>query len=444
MKLNKLIPILALLTISGSYGQKPEDPTGDLCKKIASLLEGQCENFASTVKTLADFKPFYSAYSKLNTCTRVQKPDGVVQKAEHACVRAGLHFASLSTFSYLIDRLSRGEKVCTTEYSSRIYELHERVYKQDIGQDSPQKLLLRALASLVMARCHSSLAERLLAVETRGGSSEVGQSDALKFLKLIIAPLAVNEKSLAKLPLDGSEYIPILEGELQFRELRERSIERGPSGYKLSISQVKRAMMDASKFGCQALNVYQNNILGSLGLLASLGYSPLGGVKVNRTKDQVSRIKTWTLASIVCQSLRGVMKLKTLTVEGKQMTQVIILNSQSADLEEEDQFSNTFASFGLREQVEGEPEIGELLATAQLIKPEATESLQQVDQMHRLKHELLQGPSYTLSRAIHAYIDITEQPSRRASIVFELLGLDPPNDLGNGEDDDDDDDDDDS
>lgn len=433
--LSKLLIVLAILAVIRSSGQEPEDPTKALCNKIALDLRSQCENFASVLKSLADFKPFYSTYTKFDKCMHLIEPDEVLQKAESVCIQAGLHFASLSTFSKLIEKFARGDKVCTIDYSGRIYELHKRVFMQDTKSGTPQKALIRALAAATISRCQSTLADRLLDVERRTKLDETKQSEAIKFLHVILLPLSTNESVLAKLPLDGLQYVPIMEEEMDVEELKKRS---SGHGYEFKIAGHIRALLDVSRLSCDALNIYQNNLLGSLGLLVSLSYLPLTDFKPNTSASDQERIKRWTLASIVCQSVRTVMKMNTLTVKGKNLTQVSIMHSQKADLTAEARTSNTFESFALDEQKLDAPRPDHYLRSAKIDLAWEPSALQQV--VNQRKFELLQGPGFKLSRAIYDYMDVSQKANKRSSIAFELLGLSPPTKLGTDDDDDDEED----
>lgn len=423
-----LLPRICIIVLFGFVGlssQAPATPDAELCNQLAEGHQSNCENFRSAIKTLKDYKEFFASYIKLNACIRAKKPSDKVLRADGACSQVGLPFASLLPLSRLIERFSRGERVCHMEFSSRIYELHNRLSHSEMDDESPVKAILRAFASVVMSRCQKSLADRLRVVERLvGKQDDGGKSVSEVALNKVIGMLNVKHKHLDELKLVGSEFAPILEDDLAAKDLQDLSVVRNPSGFEFKITPLMMSSLDIDKKLCLSVRKYKDNILGSLGLLASLGYQPAQNWQSSPSSEQARRINLWTIFSLICQSLNTVNRMSNLTVEGKHFTKILILNSRKADMSREDQFDTKFADYGFNEQLPDDPVPEDYLTGVKLFEPGLVSDKQV--KLNRNRFQLIQGPSFKLATAIIGYIDITSRPNNRLGMVYELIGLERP------------------
>lgn len=405
---------IAFISIQVRAGEQHQNACVNL--KVSQLSES-CASLESTVKSLADFKSFGTNYSHLNACLHSQEPSDEARRVEAGCLAQGIQPAQMSLLSRLIERLERGELICTAEFASKLWRLHnqtEQVNKR-------LALAVASLAQLVASKCRASLAARLLDVEQRA-------PDSVKHLKLILGLLNVRQSLIELLPLEADAFVPILEREIEAANLnRETSLEFGVAGFEFRLPA--SVSLDAARMSCSALATYQVNILGSLGLtVASASWPQLKPLDEEPESERL-KIRQWLLSSIICQSLKSVFKMSTLSVDGRLVRLLKIFPVQEADLSAAAEFDDTFATYKLPELVDPVDLSSVLLQTAKKVNNNNNNNAL------RRKMLLISGPTYSLAASLQAYLDLTK-PNRH-EIPYALLGLKPP---GKEEDDDDDED----
>lgn len=382
-----------------AYGQE-SNSRPDCDQKISVYVKEKCADF-NAVETLFEFREFDRNFTKLHHCLLNFQTQACAE-SEKVCIKNNLLYSSVRSIGELIDRFTNLEPICTIEYSVQLYLL-----MQQLRSTNDVKLLrvLESISNLVSQRCRESLASRLIYVEQKA-------PDSVKHNNLILGLLGLNPSFLDKIDeVDETSYVPILERELT--ESHQGSVAISKSGYEFEL-QVKQAL-DAIRISCNTLKSYHVNILGSLGLLASIGigiYNELESA-VSENQNSKAKIQQWVMSAITCQSLRSVVKLSKTTIEGDLINTIKILAIQEADVSLLDEFDTTYSTYGLPE-----------------VKTSIDLSLKFNDKAHTInskiitkdrKMELLRGPSYRLSRAIFDYLDLTQK--RRDDIPYALLNI---------------------
>lgn len=392
------VGIALCLSSSLAYGQESNSRT-DCDQKIAEYVKEKCADF-NAVGTLLEFCEFDRNFTKLHQCL-LNFQTQASSESEKVCIKNNLLYSNVRSIGELIDRLTNLEPVCTIEYSVQLYLLI-----QQLRMTNNIKLLriLELISNLVSLRCRESLITRLIYVEQKA-------PDSIKHNNLILGLLGL------KLPLsdeidgvDEYSYVPILERELT--ESQHGSLVTSKSGYEFEL-QVKQAL-DAIRISCTTLKLYHVNILGSLGLLSSIG--------IGRSEDQLdsavpedqhskAKIQQWVMSAIICQSLRSVVKLSKTTIDGDLISTIKILAIREADVSLLDEVETTYSTYGL-------PEVKTSIDLSLNFNDEAYTSNSNIITNDR-KLELLRGPSYKLARAIFDYLDLTQK--RRDEISHALL-----------------------
>lgn len=382
-------------------------------------VTSECESFDSSIKTLDDYAKFHANYDKLNKCIHdrllAQSPNKLCLRAEEACQRNGLLYSNVDALARLNQRFQEGEPVCTIEFSSKLYHLHNRLqeiyFNTENGAEIRLLRILRILANKVALKCRQSLAARLVDVEKRA-------PDAIKYIALLNGMLSggkTSDGNAQEIDVEPEHYVPILEYE-QTRAATE-SIGQSVSGHEFKLTQPVRVSLESAKMSCSALKTYHVNLLGSLGLLASIGY---GAPMSSETKVEDSigqwRVRRWTLTAILCQSLRGVVRMGGSNVEGKALSRFKVLPSQESDLTVEQEADTTFATFKLSEQTK----------EAKYVADEDAGKFHYKDvaQINTRKAHLLYGPNYKLANAIYEYLDLSQK--NRHHIPFDILNIAEP------------------
>lgn len=390
----------------------------------SKLLASQCSNFEGSIQNLGSFERFYAAYSDLNERLHRPKPTDEDRATETTCEQNGLLYSLVAPLGKLVERLGKHINICTIEYASKLYHLHSQLIRfavtQGYGkQDEKLMRILALLANLVVDRCKRSLLDRLKDVEERA-------PDALKHINLIAGLLNIGHDKLMKIPVQVEHYVPLLESERQ--PMAELKPARTSKWYEFKLTQQMRISLDGAKISCRALKQYHVNILGSLGLLASVGYSGFSG-GAHELSPVDNRIKLWLITAQLCQTLRNVVKMSSLDLEGKATNQLVVSESQESDVSISSEEDTSFADFRL-------PELKEPVDLDKVsVAGSGCNNNKAKLNMRRI--QLALGPNYRLANAIYSYLDLGQQQSR-LKIAYDILGLEMPH-LGESDDDDDED-----
>lgn len=373
-----------------------------------SYVAERCTSFEK-VKTLEAFIEFYEKYNLLNEHLHSKKLSSKCKEAEKTCVENGLHYSIVQSLGQQVKKFeTKGEIVCTMIYSMNIYNLHKQLASFESEREPKLMRLLRSLANRWGLKCRSSVPSRLLEVERRA-------PDAVKHVAFVVNLLFLGISKVAALPLEPDHYVPVLEGE-EMVEQRGSSVGRGPSGFEFKLTQQVRLALDGARMSCRALRPYQVNILGSLGLVASLGYgAPLESLD-KETRETRALVRKWLISAILCQSLGGLVKQAAVSTDDKQALRLKVLPLDRAEVARVPEDEIGFDELALDE---GHlTEFDALSALDSYIHPP--------DQQAQLrKLQLLTGPSYQMASSIYAYLDLT-QLNDRYKIPFAILSLQVP------------------
>lgn len=402
---------------------------------IPSSLLRQCRNASDKLKTLADFLSFYANFKHVtDNCLRpkvnqAEEPSKASQLAESECERHDLLFYQVRQLAQLIERLlSPNAQVCNIEFALHVYQLHQQVGTAD--RRTVMARMLRLLANNVALRCRFSLARRLQEVERRAPDTR----QHIRFV-LALVSLGSGDRFVRRMkPLEQmNQFVPILERELSGPLSPGRANSVGRDGFELRALKAVRMSHEATRMSCNALKLYHVNLLGSLGLLASLGYGAptrqlkrtLDGLERLERRDEQEMMQKWLLSALLCQSLRTVLRMQTATGSGKLLHRFKVMAAQKADVSLDDETDDTFAGFQLPErpnlstgvelELATKPEVVELLASYRDDSPATERALAR-------KAHLLAGPNYKLARAIGTYLDVSQKLNRMAAIE-EVLGF---------------------
>lgn len=406
------LAVLALILQSSVLATLEETKRLDLAsvcdEPTVQLVAQECDH-PEQLSSLTEFLQFFGHLEHLNNkCLRLDSPlktpDESAQNAERKCTSNGILFYQAGQIARLVRRFkSNTERVCTMEFSVKIYHLHKQL---ELIKADVQKRILRLLANSVAWKCRYSLSARLRDVEHRAAESP-------KFLQLINGMINLaksnldNLKSLAEL----EQFVPVLERELTVKP----SNSLGQDGFEIKSTNAMRLSFEALKLSCRTLKPYHVNIFGSLGLLASLGYgNPLasdssGMLPAGSQGDRI-RINRWLISALLCQNLRNVLTMQSHTEQGKQQTRFKVMDTQEADVSLEDEEDKTFDSFRLPEEVP--IKVLADLETVDTLKKFANFSYKFADKINGRKLHLLNGPNYQLAMAIETYLDVSEQGNR--------------------------------
>lgn len=412
-------------------------------KEIATTLARQCEN-PKLVKNLNDFLEFYYNFEHLNSqCLQLnsvtKKPEQYSLEAETKCQMNGFYYQQVRPFARLVAHWMSGEPVCTIEYTVKLYHFHNQL-RQSSDKFQMHEKLLRLLANSVAAKCRLTLASRLRQVERRA-------LDSVKHINLIVGLTSFGSDRLGRLkPLDPIEqYVPILERELPEKIYGPYISSLGRDGFEFKLSSGVRVSYDSVRMSCQAMKLYHVNLLGSLGLLASLGYaSPieLGSASSNEGSTRLGYqliierqsdtqiVKRWLMSALLCQTLRNTLKMASVNAEGRQVSRLKVVETQEADVSVDDEQDTKFSTFRLSESGEDEDEdevrnwAWKLIANPDDRFANFTLDLQRLSEMNSRKLHLLTGPNYKLSSALFTYFDLSQSDlTKRFEAIRELLGV---------------------
>lgn len=386
-------------------------------EESARKLAERCRQSAP-FESLADIFTFYQNFKQVDECLHsIKEPASLCQEAEAACERANIDYQDVRPLGVLVGRYKSLEFVCTIEFASKIYRLHKRL--EQTGEQENERPLggaLRILANRVAFGCRKSLAKRLLEVEQRTTAKGAPLSESLKHLNAILSCLNVGFERLERIQIEPEQVNPIYTDDLV---VATRAISVGRDGFEAKLNKPMETYLDSIRASCSSLRLYQMNLLGSLGTLASVGYgiSPQTVASLGESRLDKVRIHSWSLGAALCQSVQGVLMMSREKVDGKLFRKVKVLISQKQDVTLDEEDEPLFVDYNLAEE-KGDRDLEQTNADRDAYKFDARP-------INRRKKQLLQGPNYRTVRAILAYIDPAQQV-HRFRIPYEMLGLQPP------------------
>lgn len=387
---------------------------------LVTHISDSCKNFARSIESLDGFMMFYRNFTQFNSnCLQTEvAPLKTSQSAELACERSGLFFNQVRLLAKLIGRANSAKPICTIEFAVKIYHFHQQIIQ--VSESSKLAKIFRLFANTVATRCRLSLAKRLQIVERRA-------SDSLKFVNFLVGLMNIGPQ-VKLTPITVESFVPILERELPMNLFDRDTSSLGFNGYEFMLNQAVILSLDSARISCRALKLYHVNILGSLGLLASLSYaSPIPATpseEFNENSEELARIQRWVISAVLCQTLRNVLKISSLNGnDGEESRHLKIVHSQDADITMDDEQDAAFSRFSLPETNELPQLTYELLANFKF---------SETSRLNARKMQLLNGPNYQLSSAIYAYLNLAHTMNR-LEMIEHLVGSRLATD-GNGND----------